>query len=469
MSTVIEELLQRQGPSHGGSKRATSQLNVREELKRKRAASITVSARGSSFKRRPFFILCTSRSGSTLLRLRLNMHKDIACPPEMDLPHALSALEFVWKAIGGLEPGEPPMVRRKLRSAVSEPLDLYARERGKSIWCEKTPTNIDGVDLLLHAFPRARFICLYRHPMDMISSGIEACRWGYGAYGFDPYVRATPENIVLALARYWYEKSSRELRFENEHPSRCFRLYYETLVLQPETTLSSLLEWMSVGWDDSVLGPSIAPIADLGPGDHKTVFSQEISTESVGKGVAVPVLMIPAPILDGINSICSQLGYPAISESWNRSANPFFDDLASRVKVTATHNTEVVEILREGLNNIGLLGRPEGNGRGYCLRLIFDDVSRETSEWIMDFGARSVVPACSKGGEGDRRQMDFVVVAASRDFLNIAQRLVNAGELLRAGLLRISSLQTDSRAELQSFIHDFVALLRLGYGELSQK
>jgi hypothetical protein len=39
----------------------------------------------------------------------------------------------------------------------------------------------------LRIYPEARFLCLYRHPMDVIASGVEACPWGLGGYGFDPW------------------------------------------------------------------------------------------------------------------------------------------------------------------------------------------------------------------------------------------------------------------------------------------
>jgi hypothetical protein len=39
------------------------------------------------------------------------------------------------------------------------------------------------VELLVRIYPEARFLCLYRHPMDVIASGIEACPWGLNGYG----------------------------------------------------------------------------------------------------------------------------------------------------------------------------------------------------------------------------------------------------------------------------------------------
>jgi Sulfotransferase family len=41
--------------------------------------------------RDPVFVLCMSRSGSTLLRLILDTHPDLACPPETNIPAVLLA------------------------------------------------------------------------------------------------------------------------------------------------------------------------------------------------------------------------------------------------------------------------------------------------------------------------------------------------------------------------------------------
>ena len=51
-------------------------------------------------------------------------------------------------------------------------------------------------------------MCLYRHPMDVIASGVEACPWGLNGYGFDPYIATTPGNSVMALASFWADNAA---------------------------------------------------------------------------------------------------------------------------------------------------------------------------------------------------------------------------------------------------------------------
>lgn len=87
----------------------------------------------------------------------------------------------------------------------------------------------------MQIYPRARFVCLYRHPMDVIRSGLDACPWGLTGYGFDPYIGSSPGNAVLALARYWLDNAAAIAQVEEKHPERCHRIRYEDLVDDPET------------------------------------------------------------------------------------------------------------------------------------------------------------------------------------------------------------------------------------------
>ena len=84
----------------------------------------------------------------------------------------------------------------------------YLARRGKHVFCDKSLGSARHADLLLQIYPQARFICLYRHPMDTIRSGLDACPLGLNGYGFDPYIAGSPGNAVLALARYWLDHAT---------------------------------------------------------------------------------------------------------------------------------------------------------------------------------------------------------------------------------------------------------------------
>jgi protein-tyrosine sulfotransferase len=79
----------------------------------------------------------------------------------------------------------------------------------------------------MRVFPEAKFVCLYRHPMDVIASGIEASLWGLNGFGFDAYVASSPGNAVLALAQFWADNTAAILAVEQRFLDRCHRVWYE--------------------------------------------------------------------------------------------------------------------------------------------------------------------------------------------------------------------------------------------------
>jgi hypothetical protein len=75
--------------------------------------------------------------------------------------------------------------------------------------------------MLAQAYPRANFICLYRHCMDVIASGTEACPWGLHRFGFDPFAAQYPGNNVAGIGAYWHSCGQQILKFEEGHAASC--------------------------------------------------------------------------------------------------------------------------------------------------------------------------------------------------------------------------------------------------------
>jgi Sulfotransferase family len=153
----------------------------------------------------PVFVLCNGRSGSTLLRFLLDAHPDLACPPETNLPALCAQLATVWSLIEGAplsanrgdEPPEVPAAAiAGVRATMDRMVGSYLARRGKKRYCDKSLGTARFAPLLTRVYPQARFVCVYRHPIDVIASGAEACPWGLNGYGFDPYIAATRETLV---------------------------------------------------------------------------------------------------------------------------------------------------------------------------------------------------------------------------------------------------------------------------------
>lgn len=296
----------------------------------------TLTARNGSQPRgapgAPVFVLCGGRSGATLLRFLLDAHPDLACPPETNLPAMAGQLATVWSLIEGAplsaERGdEPPVIPDTaiggVRRALDEMTGSYLARRGKQRYCDKSLGTARFAGLLLRVYPEARFLCLYRHPMDVIASGIEACPWGLNGYGFEPYIAATPGNVVWALARFWADNVAAILAAEEQFPGSCHRVRYEDLVAEPERVASGVFEFLGVARSPGISARCFAPERErFGPADYKIWHTSQITARSVGRGWSVPAEMIPPPVTEQMNELAAKLGYVPVDESWGTAAVP---------------------------------------------------------------------------------------------------------------------------------------------------
>jgi hypothetical protein len=153
--------------------------------------------------------------------------------------------------------------------------------------------------------------------MDTVASGIEASPWGFRGYGYAPYVQASPDNSVAALASYWLDHVDRALRWEREHPQSCYRVRYEDLVLRPEDTVGAILRFLGVDERLSVLTDAFNRQALRGPGDYKVEHTDSVHAASIGHGKRVPITMLPPRLLEAINEKLAALGYEPLDKGWN--------------------------------------------------------------------------------------------------------------------------------------------------------
>lgn len=189
----------------------------------------------------PIFIVGGMGSGTTLLRLILDSHPNIAVAPETSFARAYLANKHTpfwrfgegWYRQLGLTDEQ---MDEHLREFYDGLFMDYARAHGKQRWGEKTPNHIWHMDRLANLFPDAVFVGLVRHPGAVVASLKGRFKFGF-----------------RRAAGYW-RRMNAELLAQGEQLGGRFALCrYEDLVLNPEDTMRELLDWLQEPWSPQVL------------------------------------------------------------------------------------------------------------------------------------------------------------------------------------------------------------------------
>lgn len=415
----------------------------------------------------PVFVLCNGRSGSTLLRFLLDAHPDLACPPETNVPMLSAQLATVWSLIEGAplsvnRGDEPPAIPEAaiagIRATMNMMLGSYLERRGKKRYCDKSLGTARFVELLTRVFPDARFLCLYRHPMDVIASGVEACPWGLNGYGFDPYIATTPGNEVLALARFWADNAAETLAAEERFADRCARVRYEDLVTGPEEAAAEIFSFLGVAQVPGISENCFSAERErFGPADHKIWYTSKITADSIGRGWSVPAALIAPPVLATVNELAGKLGYLAVDDEWGTSEPPTdvrvpaessgtgsqqtaADDeagvaLAGTADEREARSGSLASALRAGLAGVG----PEATQRWgphaherFVAVWVPRNPKHPAERWLADLGSRTV----SFASRAAQEESDWDVVGSADAWEQVISGRLNLSAALRACQLR---------------------------------
>jgi hypothetical protein len=283
---------------------------------------------GNDICESPVFILTASRSGSTLLRFILDSHPELACPPETSIASACADLARTWDILESAGSGNgrlvhetpplPPHAALAVREAIDRVYGRYLLRRGKRRWCDKSLDSFQFADLITEVYPQAKFICLYRHCMDVIASGVEACPWGLHRFGFDPFAAQYPGNNVAAIGGYWLSVAQLTLAFADKYPESCHRVRYEDLVTAPEETAAEIFTFLGAEQAPGITEECFrTPHEGEGPGDEKIWFTAGVLPGSLGRGVGVPAAALMPQLREAINEVLARLGYRQVGDQWN--------------------------------------------------------------------------------------------------------------------------------------------------------
>jgi hypothetical protein len=205
------------------------------------------------------FIVGVNRSGTTLLRLMLDAHPDLAIPPETHfLPelirranHGNTRLRIIRSLTAhprwgdfGVDPKDLRKRTREIKplsaTAVARAFyELYAESQGKPRWGDKTPRYMRSMPRIARALPEARFVHIIRDGRDVAISQAERSL----------EERDTP---VEEAAERWARRieAAREAGREMDV---YMEVRYEDLVAEPEATLRKVCEFVELPFDAGML------------------------------------------------------------------------------------------------------------------------------------------------------------------------------------------------------------------------
>lgn len=210
------------------------------------------------------FVVGVNRSGTTLLRMMLDSHPELAIPPET---HFVPAL---FKAMQDAKNAGPRMTPEEVTDFLVEHrrwgdfgLDaeelcerirsqkrinhkfvlrafygLYAEKQGKTRYGDKTPGYVKQMGMVQRSLPEARFIHLIRDGRDVALSRED---------------RSDGEDLTVERhALIWKRRISRA-RGQVDRLEHYTEIRYEDLVHDPEAALRKICEFIELDYDPAML------------------------------------------------------------------------------------------------------------------------------------------------------------------------------------------------------------------------
>jgi hypothetical protein len=205
------------------------------------------------------FVVGVTRSGTTLLRLMLDAHPELAVPPETHfLPELIKASreraatpqELAEQVITERHWGDFALDADAFRGRVAGLhrahagdvarvfYELYAEKQGKPRWGDKTPQYLNRMRKIERAIPEARFVHLIRDGRDAALSRAKRVLK-------DP----PPQSQVAARWR----KRILKARENSKRLGHYMEARYEDLVTDPEPTLRRVCEFVELDYDAAML------------------------------------------------------------------------------------------------------------------------------------------------------------------------------------------------------------------------
>lgn len=291
-----------------------------------------ISGRGVPLHRsegfRPFFVVGSGRSGTTLLR-RLLVSEHTHIGPEMwsTGPVIVEFLRWGWltswqvfvkyATASLLEDSEcKDDFKREVLSIAGSLSNAPRSERSVAYllhrihqeqatwvgsragrWGDKTPYNTFFLPELKMVFPDAAFIHLVRDGVDVIVSYVET--------GLQP--------SLDAAATRWTASTSSAMIFARKYPCRCLESRYEDLVTNTEGVVERISDFLELpSPTSSPVGRTPMGLGDLKQHSHHQRVFEPIDSGQIGKGRAKLTSDERHRLAPRMNPLLIRLGYPPL-------------------------------------------------------------------------------------------------------------------------------------------------------------
>jgi hypothetical protein len=211
----------------------------------------------------PLLILGVRRSGTTLLRVMLDRHSELAVPDESYFVPQLAdrhlrrvdpdAFADDLRRLNTLAEWDVPLnqVRARLSpampigAAIATVYTVYAEEQGKRRWGDKTPMYMQNLRLLEKLFPDALFVHLIRDGRDAALSFLELPAGLVTETWMHP---RTPAEFACQ----WRTEVAAARRLGKRIGSRYFEVRYEELVGDVEGVLRRICDFARLGYEPAM-------------------------------------------------------------------------------------------------------------------------------------------------------------------------------------------------------------------------
>jgi len=190
--------------------------------------------KGDRLLEQPGFVMCTLRSGSTLLRVLLDSHSQIHCPHEIHLRYLSVNLEAKWVERSMREMG---LDQEKLEYLLwDRVLHRELSGSGKPRLVTKTPNDVFIADRIKTCWPDAKLVFLLRHPAAIVRS----------RKNVQPEDADQEKNVDL-IRRYCEALERARQTYDG------VTIRYEDLTADPAATTQKVCEHLGVEWEPGML------------------------------------------------------------------------------------------------------------------------------------------------------------------------------------------------------------------------